>query len=190
MKIGILGGTFNPPHIGHLILAQEVKQELNLDKILFIPTNIPPHKNRDKVDARRRLNMVRLAVKGNDCFEVFDAEIKRGGVSYTIDTVEGLKKKFLKDDFYLIIGSDLANNLSTWKNSDELKKLIKIAVVRREKYPLNRKDNFIVLDITQIDISSSQIRELVHKGCAIKYLVRDNVAEYIRKHNLYGKEKQ
>ena len=131
MKIGILGGTFNPPHVGHLILAQEVTDVLGLDKVFFIPTNISPHK-KSEPNASSRFNMVELAVSGNSSFEVLDLELKRGGVSYTIDTIRQLKQENPNDEFYLIMGSDLANEFSSWKNCREIKKEVKIAVVDRE----------------------------------------------------------
>lgn len=185
MRIGILGGTFNPPHIGHLILAQEVAQKLELDKIFFIPTNIPPHKESHNVNASDRLNMVRLTIGGNRCFEALDLEIKRGGISYTIDTVRELKTKFRNAEFYLIVGSDLANDFPTWRYFESLKKVVKIVVAKRRAYPLKRKNRFIVLNIVQMGISSSHIRGLIKKGLSIKYLVTESVARYIERHKLY-----
>jgi len=185
MKIGILGGTFNPPHIGHLILAQEVYQKAGLDKIFFIPTNLPPHKESHNVSAQSRLAMVRLAVRGDKRFEVLDLELRRGGVSYTIDTVRQLQRIYRKAQFYLIVGSDLANDFPTWKYSAELKKAVKIIVAKRRAYPLKRKNSFIVLNIVQMGIASSHIRGLIKKGFPVKYLVPDGVAEYIDKYKLY-----
>ncbi|UCG35672.1 MAG: nicotinate-nucleotide adenylyltransferase [Candidatus Omnitrophota bacterium] len=185
MKIGILGGTFNPPHMGHLVLAQEVLDKLKLDKIFFIPTNIPPHKENEGIETKHRLAMVSLSMEANDSFELIDVEIKRGGISYTIDTLRQLIQQFPHDEFYLIVGSDLANDFSSWKEQQELKKLAKIVVACRDKYPLKKQDDFIVLDIIQINISSSQIRGLVKKGHSIRYLVPEAVASYIEEHHLY-----
>lgn len=185
MKIGILGGTFNPPHIGHLILAQEVAQKLSLNRIFFIPTNIPPHKESNNVNGLDRLSMTKLAIKGDSRFKVLDLEIKRGGVSYTVDTVRELKNKFKRAEFYLIVGSDLANDFPTWKYFESLKKAVKIVVAKRRAYPLERKNNFIMMQIVQMGISSSYIRGLIKKGFSVKYLVTDNVAKYIEKHRLY-----
>ena len=185
MKIGILGGTFNPPHVGHLILAQEVAQKLSIDKIFFIPTNIPPHKESHNVKSADRLNMVRLATKEDSRFEVLDLEIKRGGISYTIDTVKALKAKFPKAEFFLIVGSDLANDFPTWRYFEHLKKAVKIVVAKRRAYPLEKKNRFIVVDIVQMGISSSYIRGLIKKGFSVKYLVTDSVAKYIEQHKLY-----
>jgi len=185
MKIGILGGTFNPPHMGHLVLAQEVLDRLKFDKIFFIPTNIPPHKDNEGIEAKHRLAMVKLAIAQNQSFELIDAEIKRGGVSYTVDTLRQLKEEFGSDEFYLIVGSDLANDFSSWKEPLALKKLAKIVVASRDKYPLKKEDDFIILDIIQINISSSQIRDLVKKGHCIRYLVPQTVASYIEELKLY-----
>ena len=188
MRIGILGGTFNPPHIGHMVLAQELLNKLRLDKILFVPTNIPPHKEAGGVSARDRLAMVKLAVSSNNRFEAADLEIKRGGVSYTVDTVKELREMYPGDDLYLIVGSDLANAFYSWKDFDDLKKLAKITVAVREKNPLalGRGGDFIMADIIQIDISSSVVREWAGSGWDICYLVPEKVEKYIRENKLYS----
>lgn len=186
MKIGILGGTFNPPHLGHLIIANEVKEKLSLAKVFFIPTNIPPHKQAYKISVKHRLKMIKLAVSGNKSFKVLDIEIKRLGVSYTIDTIEELKRKYPKDDFYLIVGSDLANEFNTWKDFPKLKKQISIVVAWRKLYPVKYKDGFKVVKVTNLDLSSSQIRELIKKRLSVKYLIPDKVREYINKYKLYN----
>ena len=185
MKIGILGGTFNPPHIGHLILAQEVQQKVGLDKVLFVPTNIPPHKEKHTVGSVERLRMVSLLIDGDPRFEVSDIEIKRGGVSYTIDTVRALKAQYPHDEFYLIVGSDLANDFSDWRYFDLLKKEIEIIVAKRRDYPLEKKGEFTMVGILQMGISSSYIRSLIKKGFSVKYLVSEKVARYIGKNKLY-----
>lgn len=184
MKIGILGGTFNPPHFGHLILAQEVCQKVGLDKILFIPTNVPPHKDYN-VSAKHRLKMTQILVSDDKRFEVSDIEIKRGGVSYTIDTVRELKAQYLRDEFYLIVGSDLANHFSSWKYFDLLKQEVKIIVAKRRDYPLVKKGEFSVVGVLQMGISSSYIRGLIKKDFSIQYLVPKKVRQYIVKEKLY-----
>ncbi|UCD14941.1 MAG: nicotinate (nicotinamide) nucleotide adenylyltransferase [Candidatus Omnitrophota bacterium] len=185
MKIGILGGTFNPPHIGHIVLAQEVLEKLKLDKIFFIPTNIPPHKTRDDMEAMHRFNMVKLAIEGKPRFEVKDLELKRGGVSYTIDTIRVLKQMHPQDELFLIVGSDLAQTINGWKEFGDLKKSVKIVVAQRKETPFKASGDFTVVDITQISISSSQIRDRFKAGALIKNFVKDSVADYIEKHNLY-----
>jgi len=184
-KIGILGGTFNPVHIGHLVIAEGVLRGLGLDKVFFIPTNISPHKENGMVSPEHRLQMIKLALAGNESFEVLDIEIKRGGVSYTIDTVQELKKRYPDDELYLIVGSDLANSFSSWKDSGELQKMAKVVVAKRDNHPLKEKDSFIIVKIVQVDISSSALRDMLKKGRSIKGLVKDGVVSYIEKHNLY-----
>jgi len=185
MKIGILGGSFNPPHLGHSALAIEATEQLKLDRVLFVPSNISPHKDNDDTSASRRLDMLKLVTSGNKRFQIEDCEIKRGGVSYTIDTVKELKSKYSDDHFYLIIGSDLANDFSSWRNFQELKQEIKIAVACRNNHPLEEKSSFILLEIAQFYISSSKIRQLVKQGHCIRHLVKDSIADYIEKHKLY-----
>ncbi len=185
MKVGILGGTFNPPHIGHLILAKTVKESLGLHKVLFVPANKPPHKNAYLIAPRYRLRMVRLAVKSNSAFEVLDWEIKRGKISYTIDTLRELKKRYPHGDFFLIIGSDLAKDFYTWKDYAKITKLAKVVVVKRENFPLRKKKGFITIDMSHIGINSSLVRKFIKKGVSIKYFVPEKVAAYIKKNNLY-----
>ncbi len=186
MRIGILGGTFNPPHIGHLILAQEAKDRFNLDKIFFIPVYLPPHKDIPLAKAEDRLEMVRLSIKDNESFECLDIEVKRGNKSFTIDTLKELKKKYPHDHLFLIIGSDLAKDFSSWKDCEEIVKIAKVLVARRKDFmSLDNKFGFLFFDIVQVDISSSLIRERIKKGLSIKYLVHPEVEKFIKKRKLY-----
>lgn len=185
MKVGILGGTFNPPHVGHLILAQTMKQALKLEKIIFIPNNRPPHKNIYLSDARHRLNMVKLAIRGNPCFEVLDWEIKQGGVSYTVDSLKFLKGKAKRRVFFLIIGSELANDFHNWRDYKEIKRTAKITVAKRKDSPLKKKNGFIVIEIPQVEITSSMIRKNIERGLSIRYMVPEAVFKYIHKNRLY-----
>ncbi|RKY46440.1 MAG: nicotinate (nicotinamide) nucleotide adenylyltransferase [Candidatus Omnitrophota bacterium] len=184
-RVGILGGTFNPPHIGHIILAQEVLDKLNLDKILFIPANIPPHKNASLIEAKHRLKMVKLSIEGNKNFSLLDCEIKRGGVSYTVDTLRELRKIFPSYEFYLIIGSDLAKDFNTWKDYQEIMKLAKVVVGKRKEFPLEDNNKFIPVDILEIGISSSLIRDWIKRGWCVRYLLLPKVFDYIVKRKLY-----
>jgi len=190
MKIGILGGAFNPPHTGHLIIAQDILDALKLDKVFFIPVSTSPHKKSNGVDGQLRLEMVNLATSDNQAFEVLDLEIERGGVSFTIDTIRELARSYPEDDFYLIIGSDLANEFSSWKNYEDIKKEVKVVVANRKEYPLDKKSAYLVVDIRQIELSSSQIRKLVKNDSSIRGLVKREVADYIREHDLYKSEKE
>lgn len=185
MKIGILGGTFNPPHIGHLILAEEAKDTFNLDKVFFIPTYLPPHKDVPLAKAEDRLEMVKLSIKDNKNFECLDIEVKRGGKSFTIDTLKELRKRYPRDDLFLIIGSDLAEDFTSWKDYKEIIKIAKVLVARRGEFLKNNEFGFLFFDIVQIDVSSSLIRERIKKGLSIKYLVHPAVEKFIKKKGLY-----
>ena len=154
MNIGLLGGTFNPVHIGHLILAEEAREKLKLDKIIFIPTALPPHKdNLDIAPADKRLKMLKLAISGNKYFAVSDIEIKRQGRYYTIDTLNELKRKYSRDELYFIIGSDLLKYLNEWKDLHEIIKMVKFVCARRPGYPLEQIPTYIkTMAIRSVDV--------------------------------------
>lgn len=194
MKIGILGGTFNPVHIGHLILAEEAREKLELDKIIFMPTALPPHKDNFNIaPAQDRLKMLKLAVKGNKFFAVSDIEIKRGGKSYTIDTVRELKKNNLLDSYYFIIGSDLLTYFDGWKDVDQIAKAVTFVVATRPGYPLEDIGTYAAMQqvgvktlaIRAVDISGFEVRAQVKKNKSFRYLVPDKVFAYINKRKLY-----
>lgn len=187
MKIGILGGTFNPIHIGHLILAQEVREKLNLDKIIFVPTYLPPHKdNSDIAPASTRMIMVKLAIKGNKCFLISDIEIKRNGCSYTIDTIKEFKKMYIQDELYFIIGSDLLKYLDDWKDLNEIIKMVNFIVATRPGYLLEKIPSYIsTIPIRAVDVSGFEIRKAIRENRSFRYLVPDVVYKYIIKNKLY-----
>ncbi len=187
MKIGILGGTFNPVHIGHLILAEEAREKLGLDKVIFIPANLPPHKdNVDIAAAEARLKMLKLAIKGNKHFAVLDLEIRRPGRSYTIDTIRELKQKYSRDELYFIIGSDLLKYLEEWKDLNEITKMVKFIAATRPGYPLEDIPAYIkTLSIRAVDISGFEVRECVKGDKSFRYLVPEPVYNYINKNKLY-----
>jgi len=187
MKIGILGGTFNPIHLGHLILAEEIREKLRLDKIIFVPTYIPPHKKSKNIaPARDRYSMIKSAIRGNDFLDVSDIEIRRMGASYTIDTLRSFKKRFPRDDMYFITGSDLLNYLDEWKDLKQIISLVKFVVATRPGYPLEDIPSYIkTVAIRAIDVSAFEIRQCVKKGLSFRYLVPDPVFAYITKKRLY-----
>jgi len=188
MKIGLLGGTFNPIHIGHLILAEEAREKLGLDRIIFVPAYLPPHQdNSDIAPAAHRLNMARLAIKGNKLFSVSDMEIKRDGRSYTIDTVREFKKVYPNDELYFIIGSDLLTYLDAWKDLVEIIKMVKFIAATRPGYPLQNLPSYLTtLPIRAVDISGFEIRQCVKEKKSFRYLVADSVYKYILKKRLYA----
>jgi nicotinate-nucleotide adenylyltransferase len=187
MKIGILGGTFNPVHIGHLILAEEIREKLHLDKIIFVPTCIPPHKKtKDIAPARDRFAMIKEAIKSNTFFDVSDIEIRRKGQSYTIDTLREFKKLYPDDVMYFITGSDLLNYLDEWKDLKNIIALVKFVVATRPGYPLEDIPSYIkTVAIRAVDVSAFEIRQCVKKGLSFRYLVPDSVFTYITKRKLY-----
>ena len=187
MKIGILGGTFNPIHLGHLILAEEVRQKLGLAKIIFVPANLPPHKdNGEIVPAYHRLKMLKLAIRNNPYFSVSDIEIKRGGRSYTIDTIKEFTGTYPEDELYFIIGSDLVRYLNEWKDVREIIALVRFIVATRQGYPLENLPGYMTtIDIRAIDISAFQIRQCIKENRSFRYLVPEAVRQYIIREGLY-----
>ena len=187
MKIGILGGTFNPIHIGHLILAEEAREKLGLDRVIFVPTYLPPHKgNSDIAPARERLAMVKIAISANKYFLVSDIEIKRNGRSYTIDTIKEFKKRYPGDELYFIIGSDLLKYLDEWKDLNEIIKMVEFIVATRPGYALEKIPSYIkTLPIRAVDVSAYEIRECIKENKSFRYLVPEGVFNYINKKGLY-----
>jgi len=187
MKIGILGGTFNPVHIGHLILAEEVREKLMLDKIIFVPAYLPPHKdNSDIAPANARLDMVKIAIKENKFFEASSVEIRRDGRSYTIDTIREFKKVYPLDELHFIIGSDLLTYLEEWKDLQEIIKMVKFVVATRPGYPLEKIPSHIsTIPIRAVDISGFEIRNAIKENKSFRYLVAGGVFKYINRKRLY-----
>lgn len=196
MKIGIFGGAFNPVHNGHLNLALCYKKSLSLDKIIFIPTSVPPHKTAEHlVLPQDRINMLKLAVSNDSFYEISDIEFKRQGKSYTFDTLCELKKIYQNDDFYLIIGSDQYLYFKNWYRFDEILKMVTVVTASREENEHKKMLDFkannnelrdtIVSSFDVVEVSSSQIRQMVKNGEDISDLVPPSVAEYIKEHRLY-----
>jgi nicotinate-nucleotide adenylyltransferase len=193
MRIGIFGGTFNPPHYGHLIVAEFIREEVGLDKIIFIPCSIPPHKQNNEylsqiASPEHRFEMVKLAITGNKFFEVSDIEINRGGVSYTIDTVNYFVSNFPEEKFYLLIGADQFAEFHTWRKPDEIVQKVNLIVFNRPGFviPQTEFSRFATfITIPNIEISASTIRKRIRHGKSIKYLVPPAVEEYILANKLY-----
>lgn len=197
-KIGIMGGTFDPLHIAHLISAETVKEKLNLDFIIFVPSGDPPHKKNRKITNKQdRFNMVMLGTLDNNYFKVSDIEMKRNGFSYTSDTLEYFKKIYEKDEFYFIMGADVFITIESWHNTKKLFELSKLVVTTRPSTDQSEIDELIdsiskieKVEITKIqipalDISSTDIRRRLKQNDSIKYLVPEKVEMYIYKNELY-----
>ena len=193
-RYGIFGGTFNPPHIGHSILAENVREQLHLDKIIFIPSGNPPLKqDNGLIDIKHRLQMTKLAFDSDEHFEVNDIEVKYSDeISYTVITLSRLKEKYQKDNvkFYLILGIDNLITFPQWKEPHKLFNLSEVVIINRPGF--SNKDvnpEFLnkvkYLDVPDLEISSTMIREYIAQMKSIKYLVLPDVERYIKKNKLY-----
>lgn len=192
MKMAILGGTFDPPHLGHLILADTVLKELNYDKVLFIPSKIPPHKNiSGEVSNEDRLNMLKLSIEDDKRFSFDDYELKSEGISYSIKTLNYLYQNYNIDGkIALIIGADLIKDFHKWKEPEKISELANIVAVNREENENLFKENIEKYNIKiiiapRIDISSTLIRERIKKNKAFRYFLNDKVYDYIISNKLY-----
>jgi len=193
VKVGLFGGTFNPVHTAHVILAEWIRDELKLNSIYFIPTALPPHKTSDQaiIDIELRKEMVRLAIQDNPHFKLAEYETDPGNVSYSIDTVRNFLKNHPlgRDDLFFIIGEDNLRILSTWKDPVELSRLCRIVVARRSvDIPVQIPKGIeqpILLQTPNIDISASEIRGRIREKRSIRYLVPEPVERFIREHKLY-----
>ncbi|MEE2876988.1 MAG: nicotinate-nucleotide adenylyltransferase [Candidatus Neomarinimicrobiota bacterium] len=193
MKLCLFGGTFDPPHIGHLVIAETIQESERFDKVVFIPASIPPHKEEDISPIEDRLEMLRLALMDNDHFDVSDIEIERGGVSYTVETIEDAKARFGIDaeDLYVLIGSDSLLGFHHWKQYESILHECRVIVAQRPGFRPSRIDPKILsriqfANIPQIEVSSSQIRRRIRNGSTIRYLVPSPVMNYIQDQGLYS----
>jgi nicotinate-nucleotide adenylyltransferase len=198
-KIGILGGTFDPIHVGHLILAQNALEKFELDKILVLPTGKPPHKlmKKGRAETAQRLRMTEIAVSGHKRFDISLLEMNREGYSYTYDTLEELTKSNPEVEFYFLMGVDALMQLESWKNPEIVCRNCTIIVAMRDRVSdqiLDSKIEYLSqtfhakilkLDNPNFDISSRMIREKVRNGLSIQYFVPDAVLDFIKKENLY-----
>ncbi len=186
-KTGILGGTFDPPHKGHILIAEAAYAQLGLDQVLFIPSKEPPHKNRpDIINAEVRSEMVELALEARPGFSVCRIEIEKSGVSYSVDTLRKLKEVEPDTQFYFIIGSDAIPELKTWKNIDEIFSLCKFAVGMRlgfKEYQV--PERMVLLEGVFPDISSSRIRQMLRSGESAESFLGRAVYKFIKERKLY-----
>ena len=197
--VGILGGTFNPPHLGHLAAARRALEQLGLERVVLMPAHTAPHK-RDEPDpgAEHRLAMCRLAVAGRDGLEVCGMELERGGASYTVDTLRDIHASHPNAELTLIVGADTAATLPTWREPGALLELADLAVVTRsgsaERDVRERLAPLLdaaqarvrFLEMPAVDVSSSEVRSRAARGGSLEELVGRDVADYIHEHELYG----
>lgn len=183
-KVGLLGGTFDPPHLGHLTIAKTVYEKLNLDEIWFVPTYEPPHKRSAEASPKHRLEMLKLLIKDYDHFSVSTVEFELKGQSYTIDTVKHLKEKHPNNEFYFIIGGDMIDYLPNWYKIDELFKLIQFVGVKRKGYQINEHPHVLIVDMELVNISSTEIRNEIKNNHTPNGLP-EHIVKYIRENHLY-----
>ncbi len=209
MRVAFFGGTFNPIHIGHLISAIEIKDYFFIDKFIFIPTGVPPHKKNLALSAKDRYDMVSVSIAGLKDFEVSDIEINSKEISYTVDTIDLLKKHYQNDELFYCIGADAFLSIDTWKGYKELLKKITFIIITRPKYSIEQiklKYNWIkfiearkvakypprelsaYIYYRKIDISSSQIRKRVKENKIIRYFVPQDVEKMILEKGFYLNE--
>ncbi len=203
MRLGILGGTFNPPHLGHLALARCALAQLGLERVLLVPSSVPPHKQAEAdPGAEHRLRMCELAVAGEPCLEVCPLEVRRGGPSYTVDTLLALRSLHPEASLTLILGSDVARTLPSWQRPDEVVALAGIAVAAREgdeglgnaavegpgdaALAPAMPAGAVALRMPVLPVSSSLVRARVARGAPLDGLVPPAVAAYIAEHSLYA----
>ncbi|WP_373892871.1 nicotinate-nucleotide adenylyltransferase [Virgibacillus sp. CBA3643] len=184
-RIGILGGTFDPPHLGHLIIAEETRLALDLDEIWFIPSYTPPHKTSAKSTVEDRISMVKKAIEANPSFTLNTIEVERVGRSYTFDTMKALRDAYPMIDFYFIIGADMVEYLPKWDRIDQLMDLVTFVGVKRPGYQLNTPYPIVEVDIPMIDLSSTCIRNRLYNRKPAHYLIPETVYSYIKEKQLY-----
>ncbi len=197
MKIGVFGGTFNPVHNGHIHLAELYHKELGLDKIIVIPTNIPPHKAADNVvSSFDRVNMLKLAFEDHSFVEISDIELNMSGKSYTVNTISSLKKIYPSDELYLIVGGDMFLCFEGWREYKKILSMCTLCTAPREIGEFNalkeyqkkidpENKNTIILDAEVLVLSSSEIREKIKNSAVLNDLLPEKVLEYINQKGLY-----
>lgn len=197
MKIGIYGGSFNPPHKGHLKLADEISEKKGLERVIIIPSNISPQKdNNGNIDPSHRINMCRMVFTDTK-YRVSDCEIRRGGKSYTVETLGQLREKYPEGEFYLFMGSDMLLSFHTWYKYREILEMCTLCAVSRNSEDDTGKmreyaesvlktDKVQIIEIEPLEISSSEIRERIHQGKELEKFLNSDVIKYIKENKLYG----
>ena len=188
-RIGILGGSFDPIHFGHLLMGQSAAETLKLDVVFFVPAFCSPFKRgQDMPDSAKRLTMVKAAIKGNDLFKIYDGELKRGGVSYTFETLTEIKAKYPEAILYLLMGADSLRQFHRWKNPQGILNLAKLVVLNRPGFDKNypKRWPYLKVNMPAVDISSSDIRGRLKSKKSIWYLTLKSVIQYINRYRLYS----
>ncbi len=191
MNVGLFGGSFNPPHLAHLIVAETIRDQFGLDRVLWIPGRLPPHKaSAGLAPVERRMEMVQLATAGHDAFAVSDIEVRREGLSYTIDTIRALQEAHPDNAFHLMLGGDSLAQLGSWRAPEEIVRRVPLIVYRRPGAPASTapvpQARVHFADAPLLEISAEAIRARRRAGRSIRYLVPPAVLAYIETHRLYA----
>lgn len=185
-QIGILGGNFNPVHNAHLVVADQVRQQLGLDQVLLMPEYEPPHVDKkETINETHRLKMLELAIAGVEGLDIETIELERKGISYTYDTMKLLTEQHPDTDYYFIIGADMVDYLPKWHRIDELVELVQFVGVQRPRYKAGTSYPVIWVDLPLLDISSSMVRDFIAQGRTPNFLLPKPVLDYIEKEGLY-----
>ena len=185
-QIGILGGNFNPVHNAHLVVADQVRQQLGLDQVLLMPEYEPPHVDKkETIDEQHRLKMLELAIEGIEGLGIETIELERKGISYTYDTMKLLTEQHPDTDYYFIIGADMVDYLPKWYRIDKLVELVQFVGVQRPRYKAGTSYPVIWVDVPLMDISSSMVRDFLAQGRTPNFLLPQPVLDYIEKEGLY-----
>lgn len=195
-KLLIFGGSFNPVHNGHINLALAAQRFTDADKLIVLPTNISPHKTGNVIAPFHRINMCKMAFDKFDKTEVSDLEIKRGGISYTIDSLNEIKKVYRNSEIFLLVGSDMLINLNSWKDANKIFEITKICaacrtygeheeVLNYSKFLQKMGAKVLIMDFYPFEVSSSEIRSKIKNGISVRGLVPDNIFDYIIENKLY-----
>lgn len=187
-RIGVFGGSFDPPHMGHLQLAECAREQLRLDEVRFVPAGRPPHKLRDRMSpAGVRLQMTRLAIRGNPAFRVSTQELERGGASFTVDTLRAIAAAERGARLFLLVGADSLDDMPRWREPAAIRRLATVAVAGRSgaRSRPRRGGSAVWIEFPWNDLSSTLVRRRARAGRSLRYLVPDAVARYIARHRLY-----
>jgi nicotinate-nucleotide adenylyltransferase len=191
-RTGVFGGTFDPPHLGHLIVAQDVVEKLALDRLLLVPAAEPPHKpDSDPAPAALRARMVEAAIGNHPRLAMSPIELERPGPSYTVDTLRALRSSAPGDELFLVIGADQLRSFSAWRSPEEVARLARLVVISRDGDDLTDVDpgpgvSYQFVPVTRVDISSTEVRRRLVEGRPVRYWIPDGVLKVIREEKLYG----
>ncbi len=185
-QIGVFGGSFDPPHLAHLIVAEQARVQAHLDRVLWVPAFQSPLKvDSPPTGAKHRLAMVELAIEGHDGFAAWDGELRRPGPSWTVETLASLREEHPDWDLFLVIGGDSLAGMANWRDPEGIRRLARLVVYPRPGSEPTIDDDVIPLDVPLLDVSSTDVRRRLRAGESVRYIVPDAVLRYVTRHGLY-----